>query len=98
VEDEEPEPEQETASSTNHEALINPPIQIPSYGARKGWKPRLPDQLSDNLIDSFSEKKHNQTCTDHSEQKIHILASAMVVPIPSVISPSIHWKWGARNM
>jgi hypothetical protein len=22
----------------------------------------------------------------------------MVVPIPSVISPSIHWKWGARNM
>ncbi|KAA1107600.1 mRNA splicing protein [Puccinia graminis f. sp. tritici] len=47
VEDDQPAPEQETASSSNHEALTNPPIQIPVYGARKGWKPRLPDHFGD---------------------------------------------------
>lgn len=43
VEEEEPEPER----ASNRETLINPPVVIPAYGSRKGWKPRIPDHFGD---------------------------------------------------
>ncbi|KAH9440388.1 hypothetical protein MJO28_016411 [Puccinia striiformis f. sp. tritici] len=33
--------------SSNQELSISPPIQIPGYGHRKAWKPRLPDHFGD---------------------------------------------------
>ncbi|WAQ92575.1 hypothetical protein PtA15_17A56 [Puccinia triticina] len=44
IEDDGTEAEQEPASSSSHEVLIH---EIPPYGARKDWKPRLPDHFGD---------------------------------------------------
>lgn len=46
--EEEEEPSEGTAKNlSKQDLLINPPVHIPPYGSRRGWKPRLPDHFGD---------------------------------------------------